>query len=1292
MKLRGVTWIWRTALFGSLVVATLMLAAMWHYSLFSKRNTIQELQELPVGAEVRLVGVVTYVDEPAGRFWIEDESGALPVSVSPRAAGILVDQTVEVRAIKAAPYDRNRGPTSVVLRSIRVSASSKRVRLPIPDAVKLPFLPPPEKNGIRIQTTAVVRAVGEDSFHRPVLSIFDYPSQLKVVIGQEGGDLSRLVNAQVQIVGLTEQNRSPQGWLISTQIWVNSERDLHIEQPAPETSRLYSIRTLYKENGSWKGHKIRVRGFVARASNDSILLEDKWGAIECHFDLPPVVEVGTPVEVDGFPEQDGVALDLFHSTAKTIRAEGVESPAEEGLKLPAINSVAGVRGLHLPEAAEALPTRLTGVVTFSDQPYHQLWLQDGSGGIYIKYSGDHPDLQVGKRVTVFGVTNPGNYAPVIVAPKFRVEGEGSFPKPASVTPEVAASGKIESSYAELEGVVHLIRAEDDPAHPSFTFEMFTEIGQVHVSTAQIFSNLNQVQFLEDAKVRIHGVFGIVFNSRRQLIGYQLLVALPSQIEVIEPAVRNPFEMERTPIQSLLSFSANSQYCHRVRVEGTVTLAEHDFLYLQDSSGGVELHGDTASIQVGDHISALGYPTLEGRYSPVMTDATFQLKGHDTSILAKPATAESILDGQEDSTLVTIEGKLLMVLKGSARTSLVLQSGVRTFTAQIEATDIGSAHGQLREGSVLRLTGVCSTQVDPNRLYKLVQVNPSDFQLLLRSPEDLVVIKPSPFWNIQRTFMLMAVLAVLIVLALVWVGRLRKRVHIQVAELKRAAETAQAVRDLSLAMQNVSKEERFDSEVSVQGSEDVAQLVVGFNSMIGELRVREQAKQEAEAKLQQMALIDELTGLPNRRLLFDRLTQSLARARRDGHRVALLYIDLDGFKLVNDNLGHAVGDIVLREVAHRLRARSRESDTVARIGGDEFTVVLDHIQENDDAIIAAESLLDVLRPEFEIDGHSVQIGASIGISIFPEHGDEGGYLLQQADCAMYAAKKNGKNQTVLFGDNLGYAARERITLESELRRALERGEISIHYQPEFDLKTNSIVRFEALARWTHPVLGSIPPLNFIPIAEECGLIVPFGAYIMERACRDAVSWQKPGGRPIQVAVNVSTIQVARDGFFDEVQDILCRTGIDPYLLLIELTESTTLDGVEKVAALIDRFRKIGVSVALDGFGTGYSCLSHLPRLGFNSIKIDRSFLNDLMAHAETRAFAQSIVTMAHNLKMQVVVEGIESDDQLEMIRSLGANEVQGFLLGRPSSDPMTQLRKNRSEMEHSAEQVVTRPVL
>jgi diguanylate cyclase (GGDEF)-like protein len=817
-----------------------------------------------------------------------------------------------------------------------------------------------------------------------------------------------------------------------------------------------------------------------------------------------------------------------------------------------------------------------------------------------------------------------------------------------------------------------MRVGEESNHTSLTFDLLTAVGQIHVYTSPLFPDAEQARSLEDATVRIRGVFGTVFNSRRQLVGYQLLVETRSDIDVLEAAVSHPFAMEATPIGSLLHYSPNARSGHRVKVEGTVTLVEPDYLYLQDATDGVEVRGETRSMQLGEVVEAIGYPTLVGRYSPVMTDATFRSAGRAGSVAPKVITAESLLQGHEDSMLVTVEGKLLAALDEPARKNLVLQSGVRTFTAQLDTSDLGTPPWQLREGSVLRLTGVSSAQVDPGKLYRILEESPASFQIRLRSPRDLTVIRPAPFWNLRATLVLLTVLLVLILGILVWVSILRRRVRSQMAALRKASETAQAITDLSTAMEQVSSQQQFDTQVSVRGSEEIAHLVVGFNTMLSELRQRDRAKRDAEARMQHMALIDDLTGLPNRRLLADRLSQNLAKARRENRMVALLYIDIDGFKLVNDSLGHSVGDVLLGQVAQRVISRFRQSDTLARIGSDEFTLILDHVQSGADAEKAAESILEELKIPFEIEGHTIRITASIGISVFPEHGSEGGQLLQQADCAMYAAKKNGKNRVILFGDDLGNAARERLTLEGELRRAIETGEITVHYQPEFDLDTNTIVRFEALARWLHPKLGGIPPLTFIPIAEETGLIVPLGAYVMERACADAVTWQWRMKRPIQVAVNVSSVQFARDSFIEEVEDILHRTGLKPSLLQIELTESATLTGVERTAEMMRRLKNKGISIAMDDFGTGYSCLSYLPKLCFDALKLDRSFVNELVVHPETRAFVQSILLMAHNLHMKVIVEGIETREQLELIKALGTNEAQGYLLGRPSANPLEQL--------------------
>jgi diguanylate cyclase (GGDEF)-like protein len=553
-----------------------------------------------------------------------------------------------------------------------------------------------------------------------------------------------------------------------------------------------------------------------------------------------------------------------------------------------------------------------------------------------------------------------------------------------------------------------------------------------------------------------------------------------------------------------------------------------------------------------------------------------------------------------------------------------------------------------------------------------QQDPAGTQFPHTSPSDLTVIHTFSAWTPSALAVLALILAVLTVAILAVLGRvnkLRRRVIEQAEALRKASETTQAISDLSRSMLQVAAQRPFDPQVPVRGTEEISELVDGFNAMLTELQRRDRAKRDAEARLQHMALIDDLTGLPNRRLLTDRLSHSVAKCRRENRKVALLYIDIDGFKLINDSLGHGVGDVLLGQFAQRMKSRFRQSDTLARIGSDEFTLILDDVQSRADAETAAEDALEVLKDPFEIEGHSIRVTASIGISIFPDHGKEGGQLLRQADCAMVAAKRNGKNRIVQFGDGLGSAARERLMLEGELRRAIDEGEIRVHYQPEFDLATNTIVRFEALARWAHPTLGPIPPLSFIPVAEECGLIVPLGAYVLEKACSDAVIWQRKANRPIQVAVNVSSVQFARDSFLEEVEDVLRRTGLRPTLLQLELTESATLTGVERAADLIRRLTGRGIGVAMDDFGTGYSCLSYLPRLFLDALKLDRSFVTELAMRQETRAFVQSILSMAHNLHMRVIVEGIETREQLELMRSLGTNEAQGYFLGRPTPNPM-----------------------
>jgi diguanylate cyclase (GGDEF)-like protein len=1245
------------------------------HSLFpAKHDTIRELQQLPTGSVAHLAGVVTYADPAGKRFWIQDDTGAIAVNQDPQNYKLRVGQAVCVEGTKTHPYDPLIGATSVDLTNIKVSPAEVHLTLPPPAPASLRSLPGKERTGMRVQLSGVVRRVTHDRLGRMQLVFGEAGQEVTATVADAHGDTSQWENARVRVVAIGEVIYEENGRVLDKYLWMQDSNDIQIEEPAPNAARLYSARSLYRDGAAKNEHRVRLRGWVAaHLTATSLLVEDRWGAIACAVDEPSAIAVGSPVEVSGFPTLDGLRIDLLHSVIELISAQQVKVAEEDNP--PQLTSVAAIRDLSVTQANAALPVKITGVVTYNDPGWKQLFLQDSTGGIYVKYAGSRAPLAAGQRVTAVGLTNAGDYAPVIVAPKFQLLGKGQMPRPVPMTAADASSGVLDSQFVEVEGVIHPLKLNEEPNH--LTFELYSSFGQIHAYAGPDFSDSEYVRSLVDATVRIRGVCGTVFNSRRQLVGYQLSVSSVKDIAVVKPASVGWANREPVAINSLLRFSPHADFSHRIKVRGSVTMLGRGFFYIQDESGGLEVQGDTSGLRLSDRVEAVGYASPGGGYSPVLTDATVHVVQPDVPIPAAPVTAQSVLQGQYDSRLVTMNGRLLSVTDSPNGKSLVLQSGVLTFTAQLDTYDSTEPLPRLNEGSVLQLTGICSVQVNPGKLYLLLAQQPVGFMLVLRSPHDVRVLQPASWWTVSHTLFLLGILSMATLATFVWVSVLRGRVHRQTRALKKAAEEAKAIRDLASAMQEVSVEKNFDATVSVSGNREIAQLGVEFNKMLAELHHRDLAKQEAEAKLQSQALTDELTGLPNRRLLSDRLAQTLAIATREHHKVALLYLDLDGFKLVNDSLGHTVGDALLGEVAERLRSRIRQSDTLARLGGDEFTALVMNIHGREEAGFIAKGLLEVLAVPFFVENHEITISASIGISIFPDNSTDGTDLLQQADSAMYAAKRNGKNQVTYFTPELGSSVRERLNLENQLRGALSRGEIAVHYQPEFDVVSRRLVRFEALARWAHPTLGEIPPAKFIPIAEESGLIVSLGAFIMDRACAEAVKWQSASSDPIQVAVNVSSLQFVRDTFVEEITEVLHHTGLKPSLLQIELTESVMVSGAERVAETMKRLRALGVSLAIDDFGTGYSCFGYLPRFPFNALKIDRSFVKEIETRSETKAMVHSLVTLAHNLNMQVIVEGVETPRQLEMIKEFGGNQVQGFLLGGPTPDPVLQLRANRS---------------
>jgi diguanylate cyclase (GGDEF)-like protein/PAS domain S-box-containing protein len=409
--------------------------------------------------------------------------------------------------------------------------------------------------------------------------------------------------------------------------------------------------------------------------------------------------------------------------------------------------------------------------------------------------------------------------------------------------------------------------------------------------------------------------------------------------------------------------------------------------------------------------------------------------------------------------------------------------------------------------------------------------------------------------------------------------------------------------------------------------------------------------------------DALTGLPNRLQLAERLRQELDKARRNGWIAAVLFIDLDRFKQINDTLGHSVGDALLRQVSQRFESCIRSQDILARMGGDEFTLVLSELKDPQDALRVAQKLLDSLKAPFHVDAYELFVTASVGISVYPRDGRDAVTLQRNADSAMYRAKYHGKNNCRFFTPELGAAARERLEIETALRRAIRHGELELCYQPLAEL-SGKLAGLEALLVWRDPKLGVVPPSQFIPIAEESGLIVPLGGWVLAEACRQNAAWQRRGLAPVTVAANVSPMQFARADFVETVSQALAHSGLDPSLLELELTESVVMRDVEESARQMERLRALGVGIAIDDFGTGYSSLSYLRRLPIDTLKIDQSFLKELETDDTTLILVHAIVAVAHSLKLTVVAEGVENERQLAALRSAGCDRIQGYLLGEP----------------------------
>lgn len=425
------------------------------------------------------------------------------------------------------------------------------------------------------------------------------------------------------------------------------------------------------------------------------------------------------------------------------------------------------------------------------------------------------------------------------------------------------------------------------------------------------------------------------------------------------------------------------------------------------------------------------------------------------------------------------------------------------------------------------------------------------------------------------------------------------------------------------------------------------------------------RKRVEEQMRHMAYYDDMTGLPNRRLFGDQLVEAVAKAKRQGKPLAVFFLNIDRFKIVNDCFGHDYGDMLLLQLAERFTRVVTDRDAVARTEGDEFAFFFTELQTADDTPKLASSILGVLEEPFILQQYQLHITASIGIALLTEDEAEAHQLMKCADIALSRAKENGKNRFEIFNADMKSVSLKHLVLENELRRALKQNELTLYYQPQMDIESGRIIGVEALIRWEHPERGMISPAEFIPFAEESGLIVPIGEWVIKEACRQNMAWQSQGLVPLPVSVNLSTRQFLQPNLKEKIENALKETGLNPKYLELEITESSTMD-VDYATELLRELRNLGVKVSIDDFGTGYSSLSYLKRFPIDKLKIDKSFVRDIMTDPNDSGIVASIIAMAHSLNLKVIAEGVETMEQLQFLHNKKCNEVQGYLLSPPIS--------------------------
>ena len=473
-----------------------------------------------------------------------------------------------------------------------------------------------------------------------------------------------------------------------------------------------------------------------------------------------------------------------------------------------------------------------------------------------------------------------------------------------------------------------------------------------------------------------------------------------------------------------------------------------------------------------------------------------------------------------------------------------------------------------------------------------------------------------------------------------------------------------VMNLVQTMKRVSREKNYSLRSRAAGKDEIGSLIDSFNEMLSEIESWEETLRERQDHHQRLAHFDNLTHLPNRILYCDRLHQSILQAERAKKRIAVMFFDLDHFKDINDSAGHRIGDLLLVEVASRLQSIIRARDTLARMGEDEFTLLVPNVRDRENTVILADKILKALSEPYRVDGNEFYITASVGITLYPDDGKTVDELLKNADTAMHKAKSDRKNMFQFYSQDMPTTVTTRMILLSSLHQALKRDEFMIHYQPKMDTVKNRMIGLEALIRWNHPELGMIVPDRFIPLAEETGLIIPIGEWVIREYGLQISAWKAKGCQPLPVSINVSPVQLKRQNFSEVVRQIIEETGVDSSLLELEVTETAIMQDTGFTTLTLQRFKEMGITICIDDFGTGYSSLSQLKRFPIDTLKIDKSFIVNIEKNTDDQSIVLAIISMAHSLGLKVVAEGVETSSQLSLLCEQGCQTMQVFYFSKP----------------------------